>query len=589
MAHGLNAMLKRGPSGGTLGCKSDGKTGIGSRRIFAPQFKLQVLDSYRNDADCKGNQRATARKYGIHRRQIQKWLQVEGNLRNSVLKGVASSNNNNISGNTNNNNMMKINSSSSSVVTTSSNTSVSMSELIVCPEAASSRKCGLEVALRSGAQSGRLQDDSNVVPQQHSGAACATETDTYQHHEQQSIVGGMPAVLVVQQQQPPMIDSGEREDRGSSHVLVDKRQPLVACSDGQCDCTSESSLPLDYTIHTRTQTASPHGATQPVPPAAHSPLHTSMSSPVPPAAITSTSPPPLLAAVPMDLSVRRPQQHAAAIHTTGTPVPVIATVPPAPSTPPRPASPPSATHIWDLSTAGRGGVKRRYDQESDITTSSAATAVATSPHSLQQQHARPVKLFKPYLDHVSDVEDDVQDNDEECDVKPPSTGQPPVIISSSNYDTEYFYNNNNGDYKMDYTVLYKEESGPGDGSGGGLYYSPLSDYYPNGGVQYISASAGQELLVHHSPFMFSKGANNNTSISTATAANVHSIKQRQSYSLDFKLSAIECYYRDAVCRGNQRAVASKFRIHRRQVQKWLKQEDQLRQRNETIKPIHIVR
>ncbi|XP_037821330.1 uncharacterized protein LOC119610253 isoform X2 [Lucilia sericata] len=57
---------------------------MGSRRIFTPQFKLQVLESYRNDNDCKGNQRATARKYNIHRRQIQKWLQCESSLRSSV-------------------------------------------------------------------------------------------------------------------------------------------------------------------------------------------------------------------------------------------------------------------------------------------------------------------------------------------------------------------------------------------------------------------------------------------------------------------------------------------------------------------------
>lgn len=61
---------------------------MGSRRIFPPQFKLQVLDSYRNDLDCRGNQRATARKYNIHRRQIQKWLQCEQNLRTSVEEGV---------------------------------------------------------------------------------------------------------------------------------------------------------------------------------------------------------------------------------------------------------------------------------------------------------------------------------------------------------------------------------------------------------------------------------------------------------------------------------------------------------------------
>ncbi|GAB0097490.1 hypothetical protein DMENIID0001_131280 [Sergentomyia squamirostris] len=66
-----------------------GATKMGSRRIFAPQFKLRVLESYRHDHDCKGNQRATARKYNIHRRQIQKWLQCESNLRSSVMQGSA--------------------------------------------------------------------------------------------------------------------------------------------------------------------------------------------------------------------------------------------------------------------------------------------------------------------------------------------------------------------------------------------------------------------------------------------------------------------------------------------------------------------
>ena len=60
---------------------------MGSRRIFSPAFKLKVLESYRNDMDCRGNQRATARKYGIHRRQIQKWLQCEENLRNCLADG----------------------------------------------------------------------------------------------------------------------------------------------------------------------------------------------------------------------------------------------------------------------------------------------------------------------------------------------------------------------------------------------------------------------------------------------------------------------------------------------------------------------
>uniref|UniRef100_A0A1L8DFM5 Putative dna n6-methyl adenine demethylase n=1 Tax=Nyssomyia neivai TaxID=330878 RepID=A0A1L8DFM5_9DIPT len=106
MAHGVSPLVKREidckqckpmtiPSTGsgsnspvstkTLG----GATKMGSRRIFTAQFKLQVLESYRKDHDCKGNQRATARKYGIHRRQIQKWLQCESNLRSSVMQGGA--------------------------------------------------------------------------------------------------------------------------------------------------------------------------------------------------------------------------------------------------------------------------------------------------------------------------------------------------------------------------------------------------------------------------------------------------------------------------------------------------------------------
>ncbi|XP_075227533.1 transcriptional repressor brinker [Lycorma delicatula] len=99
MAHGVNqewgedtsppSSVKRITVDGKKPIKSEGKV-MGSRRIFSPQFKLQVLDSYRHDSDCKGNQRATARKYGIHRRQIQKWLQMESHLRSTVEDTAAS-------------------------------------------------------------------------------------------------------------------------------------------------------------------------------------------------------------------------------------------------------------------------------------------------------------------------------------------------------------------------------------------------------------------------------------------------------------------------------------------------------------------
>lgn len=57
--------------------------------VFNSRFSdRQVLDSYRKDSDCQGNQRATARKYGIHRRQIQKWLQTESSLKLAVQQAV---------------------------------------------------------------------------------------------------------------------------------------------------------------------------------------------------------------------------------------------------------------------------------------------------------------------------------------------------------------------------------------------------------------------------------------------------------------------------------------------------------------------
>ncbi|XP_050067062.1 AF4/FMR2 family member lilli [Anopheles maculipalpis] len=98
----------------TTGSTVHNSAKMGSRRIFTPQFKLQVLDSYRNDGDCKGNQRATARKYGIHRRQIQKWLQVETNLRSVVANGGGSSTSSNT--NTTSNGAGGTGSSSSGVV-----------------------------------------------------------------------------------------------------------------------------------------------------------------------------------------------------------------------------------------------------------------------------------------------------------------------------------------------------------------------------------------------------------------------------------------------------------------------------------------
>lgn len=400
MAHGLSSVMKR----------SDSKTGIGSRRIFPPHFKLQVLDSYRNDADCKGNQRATARKYGIHRRQIQKWLQVENNLRNSVGKSKASD--------------------------------------CVSPEA---RKCGIELALRN-VDSHRQRDDSSP--------------DAYTQ------------------------TSGSKTD-----IRVPSFSPDAYSERG-------ASVPLDFTTHSRSQCNSP---------------------PSDPSA-------------PIDLSLKRP-----------TPVPLSDINAPVylPPSSPHASSPTNIYQpdVWDLST------KRKYEEPLPSPTSSISS----------QNTTKPVKLFKPYLD-------DIQDNSnhsEDQKYSPSSCYQTSQINS---HDNVHYYRNNNNNILLETHCNIKTE-----------YAYTLHELQPSNNYVY-----GPIYPVTECDTMY------------CTYDDIHVIpasplKQRQSYSLDFKLSAIKCFYQDEICRGNQRAVASKYNIHRRQVQKWLQQEDELRQRNETVKQLHVVR
>ena len=58
-----------------------------NRRSYSLEFKVAVLDSYYNDTQTRLNQRKTALKYGVNRRQIQKWLAQEETLRGSVGAG----------------------------------------------------------------------------------------------------------------------------------------------------------------------------------------------------------------------------------------------------------------------------------------------------------------------------------------------------------------------------------------------------------------------------------------------------------------------------------------------------------------------
>lgn len=411
MAHGLNPVFKRDVS--NVNGRNEGGKGVGSRRIFAPHFKLQVLNSYRNDADCKGNQRATARKYGIHRRQIQKWLQVENTLRNSV----------------------------------------------------------------SNAKEKMMVADKSIVCD--NGKSCNDFEMTLNGNRQQD------------------------DESANTASGIETRVPALSRSPSATSYTSPH-LPLDYSIHDRVYTASPTVAR-----------------------VDSPLTPPFLVA-PIDLSIKRSNSMLA----VSAPVCCMS---PSPHTPLLSSTHQPHPDVWDLST------KRKCRSPNSIQTP-LSIPVTT------ENNSKPVKLFKPYLDEVNEPEEtSLTKLEPYC----------PVAIIPSN--ESYFYNNNICDVKFEYTNTYTlHELQPKSMN---CYYPPYPDYKV-GIYCYQDISNGQNLAP---------------------------MKQRQSYNLDFKLSAIDCYYQDSVCKGNQRAVATKYNIHRRQVQKWLKQAEELRLKNDSIKEMNVVR
>ncbi|CAH1118798.1 unnamed protein product [Phaedon cochleariae] len=406
MAHGLNSVMRRGVA--SVNCKGEGKS-IGSRRIFAPHFKLQVLDSYRNDADCKGNQRATARKYGIHRRQIQKWLQVENTLRHSV------------------------------------NGAKEKPQIV--------KECESELTL-NGLGLARQRDDETTA-------------------------------------------------------AFEARVPALS----SCQPPLHPSLPLDF-------------STRPA----------------------AASPPPL------DLSFKRPTS------IIGAPVRY------APPTPPL-SSPPIEPHpdVWDLST-----------KNSSSSSSSHLKRKSSSP----VVSPKPVKLFKPYLDDLKDEEPEGK-LEAPCCVPMRTASCEGCCCGNNNVgeeadrsgETVWGIVNVETDVKSEYGSPYTLHELQPD-SPVNYYYYP---HHPQAYAPPLDLDCPPTCCYEDHPLAY------------ACPLPTVPPKQRQSYSLDFKLRAIESYYRDDVCKGNQRAVASKYNVHRRQVQKWLKQAEELRLRNETMKQIHAVR
>ncbi|XP_044728689.1 uncharacterized protein LOC123292190 [Chrysoperla carnea] len=565
MAHGLNTVVIKRNNNQHPKTEGGSTKGIGSRRIFAPQFKLQVLDSYRNDADCKGNQRATARKYGIHRRQIQKWLQVETNLRNSVLKIK------NSSGSTNATSPPTSSTTSNGII---SSTSVASQQVLKVNPDVNNMKCVSDVALSVH----RLQDDTSpiVYSQQHMNNSSEHTRHIPHMHEQRVPYINIP------QARSPIVYSQQPTSVNTTTTLVVSTAPVPVCispevhrvpsSTGSPPCLSLAAT-TPYNHHVlidESQTRClPDTNTTALDFSTHALSHYRQEY------LDEESymyEPPRYH--PIDLSVKK---------CCSCPSPTSQYLyPPYPAPPSLPTptyytqvSPGAELHhlrtdseyeIWDLSMKNKPSLKRKIDE---VVTSSNDDKNTVPPPA-----KKPVKLFKPYLD-----------DDDYCSSSSSSEGR--SSISSTIMKNEipyeamlkkegeiiydYRYVNNNVEYYHSYEYLPRT-SDIEYFNNNNLNIKSNHNYNDNIIVQTSSPPPPPSAVPEH----------------VNTTNNVGStIKQRQSYSLNFKLSAIECYYNDDTCRGNQRAVASKYKIHRRQVQKWLKQEQELRDRFQSANEIQV--
>ncbi|XP_024943943.1 uncharacterized protein LOC112494830 [Cephus cinctus] len=422
---------------------------MGSRRIFAPAFKLKVLDSYRNDIDCRGNQRATARKYGIHRRQIQKWLQCEDNLRSSCAEMVTSSS------------PVSSNSSSSSSSSSSASSTTLGSPAITegAPTADAGSVAPLAPALNLSLA--RLHGD-DVPP-----GPLATPPSP---HYPQTSTSGYHQEYINQDQHGQ--DITYRSDEADKYYAMDGYDAKV--------CQSAQGYAMNQSNH---QNHKDHQETHPSEHSHHHQYRDSHGSVLLARTIKSER-----ASSPDSVATTGPYE------ALGPPCGPLGAVP--------------CPHQENTSTRGA------------TATPPPTCIVASPPGSVHSPgHACPMNSQKP-----STFEP------EEAGGLSSAYGPPGHVSCSRIY--------------------------PGPGSPQGPHSSPPS---PQGSAR-SSTSSDSEL----DPLDFS---NQKQSADLA---------RRRSFSLRFKLDVLDAFHRDVGVAGNQRATARKFGINRRQVQKWLSQETELR-------------
>ncbi|XP_076654313.1 uncharacterized protein LOC143359874 isoform X2 [Halictus rubicundus] len=520
---------------------------MGSRRIFAPAFKLKVLDSYRNDIDCRGNQRATARKYGIHRRQIQKWLQCEDNLRNSCAE----------SGNT-------VVSTTAVTAATTTSTTVISSTGVPKPDGTVTEATGPAVAPAAPALNlslARLHGDELAAQQgpppllphpPHGGAPSSP-----QYVAQSTTASAMPV-----RYQEYTINQEQRHLRREAEDRMQEPQSryYVANTNGHREIESSSyegrgEVKVYQNLSSYRVTQRPEHRRYTETEMIHQHQHRSAPShnrqpqqsygDVDSSADGKSSYGLLLA--PSMIKTERASPDSAA-----TPGPCESTC--SPGAPRGPLSPVSHSANSNSSTSS--------NTSSTMSVHFDSPRAPASPCLYPHHHA----LASPSLDSEKPIRESKETHIGEKGLPEDTLEVIGGAVVKEELQIEEETSEDGREAAVSSYVDYQRppvDSRPvspmHDREG---YSLPSSPRGPASSGRSSSSCSDSEM----DPLDCSSGSQNSS----------NDLTRRRSFSLRFKLDVLDAFHRDVGVAGNQRATARKFGINRRQVQKWLGQETELR-------------
>lgn len=486
-------------------------TKMGSRRIFTPQFKLQVLESYRNDSDCKGNQRATARKYGIHRRQIQKWLQCENNLRS-----IAANNPQNVR-----NNAIKSIPKATAPILSSTTTSSSRHRGVVGANTEKSGGATYSCFTLANVKNYKTNVNNVVGSSSTTKSLVSPSSSSSSYVAFENFASNASANL-----SSPQFHSNHFYF-DNSHMIFNKFEELPI----DLSCNNNSHV---NGIKIKSETVA-----RPIP------LHPSTLSTykIPfynysPAASTSTSP-----------------------------------------------------HLIDISNSV-------IKSEVDPIDLSISNVSHKRKHSTDNDNKKPIKLFRPYLEsnfeHVEESDEkQVQQIKEEDHVQkfpiiwsnaynfypdhfqPPAANHPFLLNTSiSPYESALSSPNDSGimntSFNQPPTRLPPSQASPVSG-----YDSSTSSIYSFNDNE-VDLSQGNSPPYTSSHYDAPSPPLSSATLSPTSTETKVPLSSSFLHDLKFKLHTLDCYYNDADCKRNEKLVANKLNINCKVVEKWLRQESDLR-------------